>query len=32
MDAEEFVIDDGCEGEIIEEIHDSLVDLLVVLG
>lgn len=31
MDAEELVVDDGGQGQIVEEVHDRLVDLLVVL-
>jgi hypothetical protein len=32
VDAEELVIDDGGEGEVVEEVHDEVVHLLVVLG
>lgn len=32
MDAEELVVDDGCEGQGVEQLHDRVVDLLIVLG
>ena len=32
MNAEELAVDDGGEGQLIEEVHDLLVELLVVLG
>jgi hypothetical protein len=32
VDAEELAVDDGGEGEVVEEVHHCVVDLLVVLG
>jgi hypothetical protein len=30
--AEKLLIDEGCDGKLVEEVHDSVVDFLVVLG
>ena len=32
MDAKELVVDDGREGQIVEKIHDGVINFLVVFG